>query len=521
MDITKTVLGIELGSTRIKGVLLDSDHTPIASGAYDWENKLIDGVWTYSMDEVTVGIRQCYAEVKKDVYEKYGVTLTKIGGIGISGMMHGYLVFDNDKNLITPFRTWRNTITGEAAEKLSALLNFNMPQRWSISHLYQAMLSGEEHLARLGYLTTLSGYLHWILTGERTVGIGEASGMFPVDSKTLDYDEARVSVVDGLIENAGYTWRFRDIMPRISLAGQCAGILTADGAKYLDPDGDLESGIPLAPPEGDAGTGMIATNSVRVGTANVSAGTSAFAMVVIDKEPEAHFGIDVVTTPAGKPVAMVHSNTCTTDINSWINLFGEFAAMNGLELTKNELYSMLFKKALEGDSDCGGLLAYNCFSGEDTVGLEEGRPMFVRSQNSRFTLANFIRSHLMTSLSTLKIGLDILNPDGNLKISKICGHGGFFKTPEVGQRMLSAAFGAPVTVMETAGEGGPYGMALLTAYMLWKKDGEPLEDYLDKVFADAKETTVCATEEEVRGFADYAEKYKKALPLEHTAIKVT
>ena len=519
MDLTKTVLGIELGSTRIKGVLLDENHKPIASGAYDWENKLVGGVWTYSMDDVTTGIRACYGDLKRDVREKYGITLTSVGAIGISGMMHGYLVFDNDKNLLTGFRTWRNTITGEAAEKLSLLLDFNMPQRWSISHLYQAILNKEEHLPRLGYLTTLSGYLHWILTGERTVGIGEASGMFPIDPDTLDFDERRVELVDKLIADAGYAWRFRDIMPRVSLAGDRAGNLTEDGARFLDPDGDLEAGIPFCAPEGDAGTGMVATNSVRVGTANVSAGTSAFAMFVVDHSPKAHLGIDMITTPAGKTVAMVHANTCTTDINSWVNLFGEFAETCGVKLSKNELYAMLFKKSLDGDADAGGLLSYNMFSGEDVVGLNEGRPMFVRSQNCRFTLANFMRVQLMSAMATMRIGFDILNAEEPVKVEKICAHGGFFKTPEVGQRILSAAFAAPVSALETAGEGGPYGMALLAAYML-RRNGESLEDYLDKVFADTREVTVCASDDDVRGFSEYTAKYKKALDIEHAAIKV-
>ena len=521
MDFTKTVLGIELGSTRIKGVLLDGEHKPIASGAFDWENKLIDGVWTYSMDEVTTGIRACYAGLKREVREKYGTTLTKVGAIGISGMMHGYLVFDNDKNLLTGFRTWRNTITGEAAEKLSSLLDFNMPQRWSISHLYQAILNKEDHLSRLGYLTTLSGYLHWILTGERTVGIGEASGMFPIDSETLQFDRRRVALVDKLIEDAGYSWRFDDIMPKITLAGQCAGTLTPDGARFLDPDGDLEAGIPLCAPEGDAGTGMVATNSVRVGTANVSAGTSAFAMFVVDHSPKAHLGIDMITTPAGKTVTMVHSNTCTTDINSWVNLFGEFTEACGMNLSKNDLFTMLFKKSLEGDKDCGGVLTYNMFSGEDVVGLNEGRPMVLRSQNCKFTLANFMRSCLMSAMATMRLGLDILNSEEPVKVNRICAHGGFFKTAEVGQRILSSAFAAPVSVLETAGEGGPYGMALLAAYMIRKTDNETLEDYLDKVFAEAKEVTVCATKEEIAGFNSYIKIYKDALEIEHTAINVT
>lgn len=519
MNLCETVLGIELGSTRIKSVLLDRQHRPIASGAYDWENHLIDGVWTYSMDEVTTGIRECYAELKRDVFEKFGEKITTLGGIGISGMMHGYLVFDKDKNILTEFRTWRNTMTAEAAEKLSNLLDFNMPQRWSISHLYQAILNKEEHLPRLSYLTTLSGYIHWILSGERTVGIGEASGMFPIDPNTLDFDEKRIKIVDKLFDDAGYSWRFRDIMPKVTVAGVCAGFLTEDGARFLDPDGDLMPGVKLAAPEGDAGTGMVATNSVRVGTANVSAGTSAFAMFVVDHSPKAHLGIDMITTPTGKTVAMVHSNTCTSDINAWVNLFDEFSKMCGLELSKNELYSMLFRKALEGEDECGGLLSYNMISGEDVVGLNEGRAMFVRGQNSEFSLANFMRSHLMSAIATIKLGLDILNAEEPVRVNRICAHGGFFKTAEVGQRILSAAFAAPVSVLSTAGEGGPYGMALLAAYMIWKNDGETLEDYLDSVFSDAEAVTVTATDKETDGFNKYADRYKNGLMIEHTAIE--
>jgi len=517
MKQNENVLGIELGSTRIKAVILNRENEPIATGAYDWENKLENGVWTYSMEDVRTGICTCYANLKRDYFAKFGEKLTTFGGIGISGMMHGYLVFDNEKNLLTPFRTWRNTITGEAAAKLSKLLDFNMPQRWSISHLYQCILNGEEHLCRLGYLTTLSGYLHWLLTEERVVGLGEASGMFPVDSNTLDYDEERVKKVDALIAEAGYAWRFRDIMPKAVPAGEYAGILTEQGARFLDPEGDLTSGIRLAPPEGDAGTGMIATNSVRLRTGNVSAGTSAFAMVVVDTVPKPQVGIDMVTTPAGLPVAMAHANTCTTDINAWVNLFDEFAKLCGKELTKNELFTMLFEKSTEGDADAGGLMAFNCFSGEDTVALTEGRPLFMREANASFTLANFMRAHLMSSLATLKIGLDMLSAEGALKVDRITGHGGFFKTPTVGQKIMSAAFGAPVTVTETAGEGGPYGMALLAAYMIRRKDGEVLEDFLDGVFASAKSVTITATREEIAGFTAYTEKYKKALAVEREA----
>ena len=516
MDLTKSVLGIELGSTRIKAVLIDERHMPIAGGDFEWENQLVNGVWTYSMDMVHRGLQACFAALKADVKAKYGVELTTVGALGVSAMMHGYLPFDRDGKQLAEFRTWRNTITGEAAEKLTALFGFNIPQRWSIAHLYQAILNGEGHVKDIAFLTTLAGYIHWKLTGEKVMGVGEASGMFPIYSGKLDYDEGMIRKFKAL---TGVD--LRAILPRVVPAGADAGRLTEAGARFLDPTGTLKAGVPVAPCEGDAGTGMVATDSVRVRTGNVSAGTSDFAMIVTDKPLGVHREIDMVTTPDGLPVAMVHCNNCTSDINAWVNLFAEYSALMGHTVDKGELYTKLFRAALEGDPDCGGLLSYNYFSGEGVTDLDEGRPLFARMQNSRFTLPNFMRTHMLSALATLKIGLDILTQTEKVEIDKLYGHGGFFKTPEVGQRMLSAAVGAPVSVMETAGEGGPYGMALLGAYMLWKDQGETLPDYLDhKVFAEARSSTLMADEKDVAGFNAFLTRYKKALPVEKTAIEV-
>ena len=516
MDLTKTVLGIELGSTRIKAVLIDERHVPIASGDFEWENQLANGIWTYPMDMIHTGIQTCFATLKTDVKEKYGVELSTVGALGVSAMMHGYLPFDKDGRQLAEFRTWRNTITGPAAEKLTALFGFNIPQRWSIAHLYQAILNGEEHVKDIAFLTTLAGYVHWKLTGEKLMGVGEASGMFPIDSAKLDYDESMVQKFKTL---TGLD--LRGILPKVLPAGENAGYLTESGALFLDPTGVLRPGIPVAPCEGDAGTGMVATDSVRVRTGNVSAGTSDFAMIVTEKPLGVHREIDMVTTPDGLPVAMVHCNNCTSDINAWVSLFSEFCEMMGVEANRGELFTRLFSKALEGETDCGGLLSYNYFSGEGVTDLNEGRPVFARMQNSRFTLANFMRTHLLSALATLKIGLDILTQTEQVPIDKLYGHGGFFKTPEVGQRMLSAAVGAPVSVMETAGEGGPYGMALLAAYMLWKDRDETLPDYLDgRVFADAESSTLMADATEVFGFNAFLTRYKRALPMEICATEV-
>ncbi|MCR5825696.1 MAG: FGGY-family carbohydrate kinase [Oscillospiraceae bacterium] len=516
MDLTKTALGIELGSTRIKAVLIDERCVPIASGDHEWENRLSDGIWTYTMEDIHSGIRDCYAKLKADVQAKFGVELTTVGAIGVSGMMHGYLPFDKDGRQLAEFRTWRNTITGQAAEELTELFQFNIPQRWSIAHLYQAILNGEEHVKDIAFLTTLAGYIHWQLTGEKVMGVGEASGMFPIDSATCDFDEGMVQKFN---EKTGMD--LRAILPRVLCAGERGGVLTDAGVRFLDPSRTLLSGIPVAPCEGDAGTGMAATNAVRVRTGNVSAGTSDFAMVVVDKPLGVHREIDMVTTPDGAPVAMVHCNNCTSDINAWVNLFSEFAESMGFPMDKGELFVKLFQAALHGDPDCGGLLSYNYFSGEGVTDLDGGRPLFVRKPDAHFTLANFMRTHLLSALSTLKIGMDILTQTEHVQIDKLCGHGGFFKTPEVGQRMLSAAVDAPVTVMETAGEGGPYGMALLASYMLRKGTDESLADYLDnRVFADAKTSTLMAYKADVDGFDAFLTQYKNALSVERTAVEV-
>ena len=516
MNLNKTVLGIELGSTRIKAVLIDEKHLPIASGDFEWENQLVDGIWTYSMEAVHTGLQACYAALKADVKARFGTELTTVGAIGVSAMMHGYLPFDRNGKQLAEFRTWRNTITGEAAEKLTALFGFNIPQRWSIAHLYQAMLNGEAHVKDIAFLTTLAGYIHWQLTGEKVMGVGEASGMFPIDSSTCDYDETMLKKFYDLTGLA-----LRSILPKVLPAGACGGTLTETGARFLDPGGTLQAGIPVAPCEGDAGTGMTATNSVRVRTGNVSAGTSDFAMIVADHPLGIHREIDMVTTPDGLPVAMVHCNNCTSDINAWVHLFAEFAWLLDVDIKRDQLFTLLFQIALKGAPDCGGLLSYNYFSGEGVTDLDEGRPVFARTPNAKLTLANFMRTHLLSALATLKIGMDILTGTEQVQIDKLYGHGGFFKTPEVGQRMLSAAVGTPVSVMETAGEGGPYGMALLSAYMLWHEEGESLPDYLDnKVFAGAKSSTLTATQEDIDGFNAFLARYQKALPLERLATEL-
>ena len=515
MDLNKAVLGIELGSTRIKAVLIDENHVPAASGEWPWENRLVNGIWTYSMDDIHTGLQGCFAALKADVRSKYGLELTAVGALGVSAMMHGYLPFDAEGNQLAEFRTWRNTVTGRAAEELTRAFGFNIPQRWSIAHLYQAILNGEDHVRDIAYLTTLAGYIHWRITGEKVMGVGEASGMFPIDSEKLDYNEEMVRTF-----NAMTGIDLHAILPRVLPAGESGGTLTPEGALFLDPEGTLRPGIPVAPCEGDAGTGMAATDSVRVRTGNVSAGTSDFAMIVTDKPLGVHREIDMVTTPDGLPVAMVHCNNCTSDLNAWVELFSQFAGAIGAPRDKGELFTLLFRKALEGDADCGGLMSYNYFSGEGVTGLDEGRPVFLRSPDADFSLANFMRTHLLSALATLKLGLDILTDTEGVPIDRLYGHGGFFKTPEVGQRMLSAAVGAPVSVMETAGEGGPYGMALLAAFMLRRSPGETLPDYLDnRVFAGAKSTTLMAEAKEIQGFDRFLARYRKALAVERAAVK--
>ena len=516
----KTALGIEFGSTRIKAVLVGEDNAPIASGAHDWENRYVDGIWTYTLEDIWTGLQDAYAKMAADVKAQYGITLTNIGAIGFSAMMHGYMPFDKSGELLVPFRTWRNTITAEASEKLTALFDFHIPQRWSIAHLYQAILKKEPHVKDIDFMTTLEGYIHWKLTGEKVLGVGEASGMFPIDSETKDYNAKMVAQFDELVAGEGFPWKLKDILPKSLVAGENAGTLTEEGAKLLDVSGSLQAGIPLCPPEGDAGTGMVATNAVAVRTANVSAGTSSFSMAVLEKDlSQAYDEIDLVTTPTGAAVAMVHCNNCTSDLNAWVNIFKEFAESFGMKVDMNELFGTLYNKAMEGDADCGGLLAYNYFSGEHITGFEEGRPLFVRKPDSKFNLANFMRVHLLTSLGVLKVGNDILAKEG-VKLDKITGHGGLFKTPVVGQKLLAAALNCPVTVMETAGEGGAWGIALLAAYMVQKEEGETLEAFLDKkVFAGEEGTTLAPDAKDVEGFNEFIKRYNAGLPIERAAVE--
>lgn len=516
----KTALGIEFGSTRIKAVLIDESHVPIAMGAHDWENRLENNVWTYSVQDIWDGLQDCYKNLAQDVQDKYGMMLTKVGAIGFSGMMHGYMAFDKEGELLTPFRTWRNTMTSEACKKLVEEFNFNIPQRWSIAHLYQAILNKEPHVGNIAFFTTLAGYIHWKLSGEKVLGVGEASGMFPIDSNTGDYDAHMLEKFDALVADENFGWKLRELLPAVLSAGDKAGNLTAEGAKLLDPTGNLQPGIMMCPPEGDAGTGMTATNAVRVRTGNVSAGTSVFSMVVLEKALSGVYEeIDMVTTPDGMPVAMVHCNNCTSDLNAWVKLFEEFAETFGMKIDRNDLYGGLYRKALESDADCGGLMAYNFYSGEPVVGLNEGRPLFARTPDAKFNLANFMRSHLYSALASLKVGNDILLKKEKVSVDVLMGHGGFFKTPVVGQRILAAALNAPVTVMDTAGEGGPWGMAVLAAYMIEKEDNESLADYLDKkIFAGQTGTTVAPEADDVSGFDRFTEVYKAALAAEKAAV---
>lgn len=521
IEEAKTALGIEFGSTRIKAVLVGKDNAPIAQGDHEWENRLENGIWTYSLDDVWTGLQDCYAKLAADVKKQYGVTLTRVGAIGFSAMMHGYMVFDKSGGLLVPFRTWRNTMTEEASAKLTEAFSYHIPQRWSIAHLYQAILNKEAHVPQVDYMTTLDGYVHWKLTGEKVLGVGEASGMFPIDLETKNYDAGMVSKFNELVSEEGFSWKLADIMPKVLLAGDRGGVLTEEGAKLLDVSGNLEAGIPLCPPEGDAGTGMTATNSITPRTGNISAGTSVFTMVVMEKDlKEVHEEIDLVTTPAGDLVGMVHCNNCTSDLNAWVNLFKESLASFGCKPDMNEIYGTLYRKALEGDADCGGLMAYNYFSGETITGFEEGRPLFVRTPDAKFNLANFMRVHLYTALGAIKVGMDILTKEEGVQIDSMLGHGGLYKTPGVGQRITAAALNTPVSVMETAGEGGAWGMALLASYMLNKADGETLDDYLnDQVFAGDKGVRMEPDEKDAAGFDAFIEKYKKGLPMERAAVE--
>ena len=517
----KAILGIEFGSTRIKAVLVDDKGNTLASGGHGWENRLDNGIWTYTLDDIWSGLQDCYSDMLKDVKEKYGVTVTSLAAIGFSAMMHGYLAFDKDGELLVPFRTWRNTITEEAAGKLTEAFNYNIPQRWSISHLYQAILKGEEHVPNVSFFTTLAGYVHWKMTGEKVLGVGDASGMFPIDINTGDYDSKMIAKFDELVASKNYGWKLKDILPKVLSAGENAGCLTEEGAKLLDVSGNLKAGIPLCPPEGDAGTGMVATNSVAKRTGNISAGTSIFAMVVLEKElSRVYPEIDLVTTPDGALVGMVHCNNCTSEINAWVNMFKEFYELMGQKPDMNELFTKLYSVALKGDADCGGLLSYNYVSGEPVTGFDKGAPLFVRTADDRFTLANVMRMHLYSAFAALKVGLDILFKEEHVEVDEMLGHGGYFKTEKVGQSFAAAAIHAPVSVMETAGEGGAWGVALLAAYMAGKAAGQSLGDYLSNViFAGNKGSRMEPADADIAGFEAFMDKYRKGLAIEKAAVE--
>lgn len=513
-------LGIEFGSTRIKAVLIDHRFETIASGSYEWENQLKDGFWTYNQEDIITGLQTAYREMKQEVNQKYGVILQTVSSIGFSAMMHGYMAFNSTGELLVPFRTWRNATTGAAARELTDLFQFNIPERWSIAHLYQAVLNKEEHVPGIDYVTTLAGYIHWQLTGNKVIGIGDASGVFPIDETIHKYHPTMVKQFDELIAAKGYPWKLEDVLPQVYLSGEQAGILTAAGAAILDPAGDLQPGIPLCPPEGDAGTGMVATNSVRKRTGNISVGTSVFAMIVLEKAlSKVYPEIDMVTTPDGSPVGMVHANNCSSDLNAWMGLFREFSEAMGYSVDSGKLFSVLLNKALEADPDAGGLLSYGYLSGENITGIDQGRPLFVRSPESNFNLANFMRTHLFTAFGALKLGMDILTENEQVAIDSILAHGGLFKTPVVGQKALAAALNVPISVMSTAGEGGAWGMALLASYMTNKDQGESLDDFLEqKVFKDVEGQEIAPDKADVEGFQTFIKRYQAGLAIEQAAV---
>ena len=515
----KTSLGIEFGSTRIKAVLIDDTYTTIAAGDYGWASHLEDGLWSYSQEEIWTGLQTAYAALAEDVENAYGEKLTRVGRIGFSAMMHGYLAFGKDGELLVPFRTWQNTNTSEAHEKLSELFQYNIPERWSIAHLYQAVLNNEEHIANAEHL--LAGYVHWKLTGKKVLGVGDASGMFPIDPTTHTYETEFIEKFNAIPEVAAQPWKLADLLPEPLVAGTPAGTLTEEGAKLLDPTGTLQPGITFAPPEGDAGTGMVATNSVRVRTGNVSAGTSIFAMVVLERKLERlHPEVDLVTTPAGDLAGMSHANNFTSDLNAWVGLFGQFAAAIGTPVDAGTLYGTLFRAAIadDVDSNCGGLINYPFRSGEFLAGLPEGRPLFARGPEARMSLGNFMRAQLFSAFSPVKIGMDVMTKDEGVAVDSLVGHGGIFTTPKVAQKILAAAFDTPIKVMSTAAEGGAWGMAVLADY-LWHAD-QPLDEFLDaRVFADAASTTENPDEGDVAGFEEFFDRFRKGLPIEHVAIE--
>ncbi|MCB4878932.1 FGGY-family carbohydrate kinase [Bifidobacterium pseudocatenulatum] len=517
----KTSLGIEFGSTRIKAVLIDDTYTTIAAGDYGWASHLEDGLWSYSQEEIWTGLQTAYAALAEDVENAYGEKLTRVGRIGFSAMMHGYLAFGKDGELLVPFRTWQNTNTSEAHEKLSELFQYNIPERWSIAHLYQAVLNNEEHIGKVDFFTTLAGYVHWKLTGKKVLGVGDASGMFPIDPTTHTYETEFIEKFNAIPEVAAQPWKLADLLPEPLVAGTPAGTLTEEGAKLLDPTGTLQPGITFAPPEGDAGTGMVATNSVRVRTGNVSAGTSIFAMVVLERKLERlHPEVDLVTTPAGDLAGMSHANNFTSDLNAWVGLFGQFAAAIGTPVDAGTLYGTLFRAAIadDVDSNCGGLINYPFRSGEFLAGLPEGRPLFARGPEARMSLGNFMRAQLFSAFSPVKIGMDVMTKDEGVAVDSLVGHGGIFTTPKVAQKILAAAFDTPIKVMSTAAEGGAWGMAVLADY-LWHAD-QPLDEFLDaRVFADAVSTTENPDENDVAGFEEFFDRFRKGLPIEHVAIE--
>ena len=521
IEAGKAILGIELGSTRIKAVLIDQENKPIAQGSHTWENQLVDGLWTYNIEAIWSGLQDCYADLRANVKNLYGIEIETLAAIGVSAMMHGYMPFNKKEEILVPFRTWRNTNTGRAAAALSELFVYNIPLRWSISHLYQAILDNEAHVNDIDFLTTLAGYVHWQITGEKVLGIGDASGMLPIDPTTHNYSAEMVGKFDKLISPKEYSWKLEDILPKVLSAGENAGVLTPEGSKKLDASGHLKAGIPVCPPEGDAGTGMVATNAVKQRTGNVSAGTSSFSMIVLEKELSKPYEmIDMVTTPDGSLVAMVHCNNCTSDLNAWVNLFKEYQELLGIPVNMDEIYSKLYNIALTGDTDCGGLLSYNYISGEPVTGFADGRPLFVRSANDKFNLANFMRTHLYASVGVLKIGNDILFNEEKIKVDRITGHGGLFRTKGVGQRILAAAINSPISVMETAGEGGAWGIALLGSYLVNNGKKQSLADFLDEsVFVGDAGIEVSPTPEDVAGFNTYIENYKAGLPIEEAAVK--
>ena len=515
----KAILGLEMGSTRIKAVLIGPDLEPIASGAHAWENRLEEGIWTYSLQDIHEGVQDCYRDLAADVKKKYDTELTNLAAIGISAMMHGYLPFNKDGKLLSRFRTWRNTNAAKAAAELSELFQFNIPDRWSGAQLYQSILDKEEHVKDIDYLTTLAGYIHWILTGERVVNVGDASGMFPIDTETLDYDKKMLARFDELIAPMGYPWKVEDILPKVKVAGESGGTLTEKGAAFLVPSGRLKAGIPLCAPEGDAQTGMVATNSVAKRTGNVSAGTSGFLMIVLEKNMSKMYrAIDIFQTPDGSPVGMIHANTCTSDLDAWVKLFGQFARLSGHELEPDELYGMLYREALKGDTDCGGLVSYGYCAGEFVTNMPEGRPLFVRRPMDELKLANFMRAHLYSAVAIIRMGVDIMKKE-NVQVDRLTGHGGLFKTEGVGQRIMAAALDIPVSVMATAGEGGAWGIALLAAYMVYKKDGETLPEYLDnEVFRGDSGVCVEPVKEDVEGFNRFLADYVAGLEAERAAV---